>query len=55
MPLGDYIAETMSLLASTPTPHEILVERVKPLRFSSKGDYPTFFTRFNETLAANQH
>ncbi|KRE21881.1 hypothetical protein [Agromyces sp. Soil535] len=34
LPLEDYINETMSLLASQPDATEILVERVKPLRFS---------------------
>ncbi|HWA28697.1 MAG TPA: SDR family oxidoreductase [Lacunisphaera sp.] len=51
MPLKDYIAETMKLLATTPTPPEILVERVKPLRFAAKGDYPAFFQSFNEQMA----
>ncbi|MGW9630226.1 SDR family oxidoreductase [Agromyces sp. NPDC055520] len=34
LPLDDYIDETMSLLAGQPDVTEILVERVKPLRFS---------------------
>ena len=34
LPLEDYIDEVMSLLASQPDATEILVERVKPLRFS---------------------
>ena len=34
LPLDDYIVETMSLLAGQPDATEILVERVKPLRFS---------------------
>lgn len=34
LPLDDYADETMSLLASQPDATEILVERVKPLRFS---------------------
>jgi short-subunit dehydrogenase involved in D-alanine esterification of teichoic acids len=34
LPLDDYIDETVSLLASQPDATEILVERVKPLRFS---------------------
>ena len=34
LPLDDYIDETMSLLAGQPDATEILVERVKPLRFS---------------------
>jgi uncharacterized oxidoreductase len=47
MPLKDYIAETMQLLATTPTPAEILVERVKPLRFAARGDYAGFFRNLN--------
>ncbi|PJJ73404.1 short-subunit dehydrogenase involved in D-alanine esterification of teichoic acids [Diaminobutyricimonas aerilata] len=34
LPLDEYIDETVSLLASQPDATEILVERVKPLRFS---------------------
>lgn len=41
MPLKDYIAETIQILKKTqPTPPEILVERVKPLRFAERnGNY----------------
>lgn len=51
MPLKDYIAETMDLLATTPTPAEILVERVKPLRFAGQGDYAGFVETLNEAFA----
>lgn len=34
LPLEDYVSETMSLLAKNPDATEILVERVKPLRYS---------------------
>ena len=34
MPLDAYLDETMALLTSQPDAHEILVEAVKPLRFS---------------------
>ncbi len=34
LPLEDYVSETMSLLAENPDATEILVERVKPLRYS---------------------
>lgn len=34
LPLEDYVSETMSLLARNPDATEILVERVKPLRYS---------------------
>lgn len=40
MPLKDYIAETIQILKTQPTPPEILVERVKPLRFAERnGNY----------------
>jgi uncharacterized oxidoreductase len=55
MPLKDYIAETMQLLSATPTPTEILVERVKPLRFAGKGDYAGFFRTFNDAMAMTRH
>ena len=53
MPLKDYIAETVSLLRTQPEAKEILVERVKPLRFAEKSsDYESFFTKMNDTIAA---
>lgn len=33
-PLSEFVGEVMALFAQDPTPEEILVERVKPLRFS---------------------
>ena len=51
MPLKDYIAETMHLLSKTPTPAEILVERVKPLRFAAQGDYAGFVQTLNDAFA----
>ena len=36
MPLDAFIDEVMTLLQQEPTPSEILVERVKPLRFAEK-------------------
>lgn len=38
MPLDAYIAEVMALLEANPHAHEILVERVKPLRFAERDD-----------------
>jgi uncharacterized oxidoreductase len=55
MPLKAFIAESMALLTSTPTPSEILVGPVHPLRFAAKGDYPGFFKTFNDAMAAAQH
>jgi uncharacterized oxidoreductase len=34
LPLNDFTEETMTLLAQEPTPSEILVEKVRPLRFA---------------------
>lgn len=51
MPLGDYVAETMALIAANPEGGEILVERVKPLRFAeANGGYAAFFKQFNDTM-----
>ncbi|GAA4384632.1 SDR family oxidoreductase [Agromyces bauzanensis] len=48
LPLDDYIDETMSLLASQPGANEILVERVKPLRFSEvNGAYEQAIATLN--------
>jgi uncharacterized oxidoreductase len=55
MPLKAFIAESMQLLTSTPTPPEILVGPVKPLRFAAQGDYAGFFRTFNHAMAAAQH
>ena len=44
MPLDDFIAETMTLLAGTPDEGEVLVERVHPLRFAEQtGKAATMF------------
>ena len=45
MPLDAFIEEVMTLLAQQPTPREILVERVRPLRFAEAEG------RFDETMA----
>jgi uncharacterized oxidoreductase len=48
MPLDDYIAEVMDLIRSGNTPAgEILVERVKPLRFAERDGYPAVYARLN--------
>lgn len=53
MPLQDFIDETLSILRNSPQATEILVERVKPLRFAEAGaDYPAFFKKFNDMQAA---
>lgn len=49
MPLADFVAETMSLLAKQPTPPEILVERVKFLRLAeAEGRYDSTLGVLNQ-------
>jgi uncharacterized oxidoreductase len=55
MPLADFVAETMRLLTTTPTPAEVLVERVHPLRFAARGDYAAFHRAFNDAMATTRH
>lgn len=51
MPLDDYIAETISLLETQPDADEIIVERVKPLRFAERdGRYDEVYRAFNEAI-----
>ena len=53
MPLKDYIAEVMSILKTQPTPTEICVEKVKPLRFAAEsGHYDAVFNGLNQAMAA---
>ncbi len=53
MPLDEYLAEVMSILQAEPTPPEICVERVKPLRFAeANGGYEGFFKTFNDAMSA---
>ncbi len=48
MPLADYTNEVLGLIEKGDTPRgEILVERVKPLRFAETGDYEGMFQRLN--------
>lgn len=48
MPLADYTAEVIGLIERGDTPRgEILVERVKPLRFAELNDYQAVFERLN--------
>ncbi len=50
MPLADFIAESISLLQSTPTPPEILVERVNILRRAeAEGRFGQVFAFLNPT------
>jgi uncharacterized oxidoreductase len=53
MPLQDYIAESMTILKSSPDATEICVDRVKPLRFAeASGGYDAFCKKFNDTMSA---
>jgi uncharacterized oxidoreductase len=55
MPLKDYVAETIEILKTQPNATEVLVERVKPLRFAEhngKEKYDAFFTQFNDAMMA---
>ncbi|ULH17275.1 SDR family oxidoreductase (plasmid) [Deinococcus sp. KNUC1210] len=55
MPLNDFITETMDLLSSQPDAQEILVERVKMLRFAEvNGTYSAFFQTFNDAMSQRQ-
>jgi uncharacterized oxidoreductase len=51
MPLKEFIAETMSLLTQQPTPPEIAVERVQPLRTAAEtGNYEGVFRGMNSNF-----
>jgi uncharacterized oxidoreductase len=51
MPLAEFIAETISLLTQQPTPSEITVERVKPLRTAAEtGRYDAVFQGMNSSF-----
>jgi uncharacterized oxidoreductase len=51
MPLGKFIAEVMEILKSQPSPAEICVETVKPLRFAAEsGHYDSVFQGLNEAF-----
>jgi uncharacterized oxidoreductase len=53
MPLADFISESIDLIKTQPDATEILVERVKPLRFSEqngKEKYDAFFQQFNDAM-----
>lgn len=48
MPLDEFVAEVMDLIESQPDAHEILVERVKFLRYGeARGDYPQVVATLN--------
>jgi uncharacterized oxidoreductase len=54
MPLDDYVTETMTLLRTQPQAEEILVDRVKGLRFAERdGVYDEIYRAFNEAITAS--
>ncbi|MCV7416926.1 SDR family oxidoreductase [Mycolicibacterium litorale] len=53
MPLDEFVAEVMALIEAEPETHEILVDRVKFLRYGeARGDYDDVVARLN---AADPH
>jgi len=53
MPLADYLRETFAVLREQPDVEEVIIDRVKPLRFAAEGgDYANFFRTFNERMLA---
>jgi uncharacterized oxidoreductase len=54
MPLKDFLAEAIEIIKTQPNATEILVDRVKPLRFAEqngKEPYDAFFQNFNDAMA----
>jgi uncharacterized oxidoreductase len=52
MPLDKFITEVMAILKQQPTPPEICVENVKPLRFSAEsGKFDAIFNGLNSAMA----
>ena len=55
MPLADFISETMNIIQTQPDVAEVIVEKVKFLRFAEQGGpekYNAFFRSFNEAMMA---
>jgi uncharacterized oxidoreductase len=53
MPLKEFLDETINLIKTHPNATEILVERVKPLRFAEHNGiekYTAFFQQFNDAM-----
>jgi uncharacterized oxidoreductase len=56
MPLDRYIAETIAVFKTQPTPSEICVDRVKLLRFAAEnGKYNEVFQTLNQAWASASH
>lgn len=52
MPLAEFIDEVMRILETQPSPREVLVERVRPLRFAAEQGYEKYMEQFH---ALNDH
>lgn len=53
MPLADFLTEVMAILRTQPNVTEVIVEKVKPLRFAAEsGQYAQLFQEFNERMPA---
>jgi uncharacterized oxidoreductase len=51
MPLAEFIAEAVTIVRSDPTAIDIVVDRCKPLRFTTaSGMFDTAFKRLNEAM-----
>jgi uncharacterized oxidoreductase len=56
MPLADFVTESVALLATDPTPHEITVDRVKPLRHAvTDGTYDQLLGVLSQALVTLRH
>ena len=56
MPLKEFLDEVIGIIKTQPDATEILVERVKPLRFSEqngKEKYDAFFKQFNDAMSSH--
>lgn len=52
MPLAEYISETMALLKNPPPSGEILVERIRSVRFAERnGEYDETYAKRNDYAA----
>lgn len=57
MPLAEFVSEVMQALNEQPWVREILVNRVRELRFSAEGgeeNYQALFEKYNDRIAAAQ-
>ncbi len=56
MPLADFINEVVNIIQTQPNATEILVERVKPLRYAEQNgaeNYTAFFKQFNDAMSSH--